>query len=241
MNEFNAFGIVSPELQLRLMALALRDSAAIVSVFTAAADARGLTERGRQTLERRAEQIAAIMRIALASQERLAEFQQRLDRLERASYESLLEADERRRVALRQLERLRERAYEVTLPDGRVVKVYRDGNMVRDESGALVSHDTIRAEEIPGSFPTWQERQASVQDADDAQRRYREVIEYRERLARARNEAGGEGITGRRVDELDADIENMPDSVRSRLDGGPRTPEREITLPGQGASMPGPG
>ena len=244
-NEFNASSVMTPKMALRLYSLALQGSGAVMSVFTAVADARGLTERGRMALERRAEQWATIRRMALATQERIAEFQHRLDRLERASYEALLEADEVRRSARKELEQLRERAYEVTMADGRVVKVYRDGDTVRDDNGAVVSRDSIRAEDIPGTFPTWQERQARGRAFEDAERQHREIVEYRERLARARNEAGEEGIASRRMDELESDIENMPDSVRNRLDGEARPPERkterEITPPGQGASMPGPG
>lgn len=228
-------------MQFRLMAHALSGNETIVSSFSAAADAAGLTETGRLALEKRREQFAALMRTTMASQERLAALQQRMDGVEAASYEALLEADDNRRSARRELEQLRERAYQITKPDGRTVRVYRDGDVVRDESGAVISRDIIRAEDIPDSVPTWQRMQATQEADRDAERRYREIVEYRERLARHREETADGGVTTRRADEIEADIEAMPDSVRGRLGETPR-PERraEITPPGQAVLTPGP-
>lgn len=243
-NEFNALGFVSPEALLRLQTLAVRDSTAIVSVFTAVADTRGLTERGRLALARRAEQIAAMMQMAMATPERLSQFQQRLDLLERASYEALLEADERRRIARRELEQLRERAYQITTPDGRSVRVYRDGDVVREESGAVVSPDTIRPEDIGDRFPTWQEMQASQQAAHDAERHYREVTEYRQHLESAQERMRAGNVTAQELDALEAHAqEHMPELVRRRLGEVPAPKgeaTREFTPQGQGVLTPGP-
>lgn len=236
-NEFNAFGVASQDMQLRLLSLAQSGNTAIHSVFSAAADAEGLTERGRQAIERRRERTIDALR--LATQEQMAAMQQRLDRLERASYEALIEADDKRRNARRDLDQLRERAFAITMPDGSTVRVYRDGEDVRQESGELVGHEAVRAEDIPDHAPTWQERQAQARAFEEAERRHREIVEYRERLDRARSEIGSGSVTAERAQELDADIEAMPDSIRERLDGvAPPEQRVEITQPSPAASRP---
>jgi hypothetical protein len=242
-NEFNAYGIVPQRLQLLLQTLAIGDSAAVASVFTAAADRAGLTERGRRLLEQRAAFFAAMMQAAMATPERMAAFSHRLDRLERASYEALIEADERRRMARRELEQLRERTYQITKPDGRTVRVYRDGDVVRDESGAVISRDIIRAEDIPEAFPTWRDMQDKESAFREQERRHREIVEYRERLGRARNETADGGVTTRRADEIEADIEAMPEPVWVHLGERPAqevSAESAVTQPGKVVLAPVP-
>jgi hypothetical protein len=243
-NEFNAFGVVSQDMQLRLLALAGGDSVAVNSSFAAAADAAGLTEKGRAMRARNAEQFLAQMRQAMASREQIDELNKKLDRLERASYEALLEADEERRTARRELEELRERAFRITTRDGRTVRVYRDGDIAREEDGTAISPDEFRGGDIPAWCPTLQELRTRLEADRNSERRYSEVLQYRERLAATRDEAGDGRATEERADEIEAEIEAMPEPVRNRLDGGAhqaeRGPEREFTPPGQGAAKPGP-
>ena len=225
---------------MRLLALAQSGNTVVHSVFTAAADAEGLTERGRQAIERRRERTLEAIR--LATQEQMAALQQRLDRLERASYEALIEADERVRTSRRELEELRERAYQITMPDGRTARVYRDGDMVREEDGVVVDADVFRAEDIPALSPTWQELQEKERAQQEAARRHREIVEYRERLASAREETAEGNLTAGRADELDAELDAMPDAVRVRL-GEPAAPRQQpdpLTPPSSAALGPVP-
>ncbi|RIK59433.1 MAG: hypothetical protein DCC64_15920, partial [Planctomycetota bacterium] len=60
------------------MAMALSGTEALHSVFSAIADRAGNTERGRVAREKENERIASFMRTAMASQERVAEFQKKL-------------------------------------------------------------------------------------------------------------------------------------------------------------------
>jgi hypothetical protein len=169
---------------------------------------------GPQSAQARRERDGSlIMQFALASPERIEKFRTKLDRLDRASAQALAENEEKLRKAGTELQRIRERAYEVTMPDGTIRKVYRDGNTVRDDDGNEISPDIIRAEDIPNSFPTWPQREGAEEAAREAERAYREVLEYRERLERARKASEGQP-TEQEINDLEAEINRMPVSVR---------------------------
>jgi len=236
-NEFNSFGIVSQEMQLRLMALAASDSAAVVSSFTAAADAAGLTEKGRLLRARNDERFLATMRQGMASQERIAEFRRELDRLERASYEAMIEADEKRRIARKELDEIRKRAFEIDMPDGRRVKVFRDGDQVREESGAVIDPSIIKPDDIPKSCPEWEPWKQAQTVADKSEAHYGQAASDYSRVQAAK-EATAEGkMTDDELDQLKAEIE----PVRHRLDDARPEIKREVMPPNQSVSTPGPG
>lgn len=212
-NEFNASAHMTPELQLRLMALAISGNDFVNSVFVQIAERAGLTPRGRLAREKENERFYAALRMTMASQERLAWFHEKLERCDRASVAAVIEAEEKLSEARKDLARLKSKAYEITLPDGRTTKVYRDGDKVRDDSGAIVNEDLIRPEDIPESCPTWQDRQEKENAFREAERTRREAAEYRERVDLARKRAGEGGLTEKELDAMERDLERMPDAV----------------------------
>lgn len=232
--EFNALAVVPQDLQVRLAALASY-GAGITGIFTAIADKAGLTEKGRAEREKEYERMEAVARVMMASQERMAEFQKKLDRLERESYERMVEAEEDLRQARKELERIRENAFEVDMPDGRKnVKVYRDGDQVREEDGTLVSRDIIKAEDLPKECSTTDQVRKVGKRVESVEQNYTDAASDFARAGEAK-EALHEGTM--MIDELEAIVEPA-----DRRDEDARVPEEQhVTPPRQSVSTPGPG
>lgn len=243
--EFNILAVMPQELQLRLATLALSDAVGITSVFTQRADREGLTEKGRAAREKELQRSAVTALTVLASQERLAEFTKKFDAMERASYEALVENEEKLREAREELARVRERAYEVTMPDGTAAKVYRDADKVRGEDGTIVSKETIRADDIPESSPTWQELEEKTRAAQELGEERRKILEHRERIDAAQNNLSEGALEQGELDQLDHSLgQNIPDAVRARLpvELAPEEPASasSFTPARPNASTPGP-
>jgi hypothetical protein len=240
-NEFNATAMPSQEMLRRLMAVALYGNETLHSVFSALADRAGNTERGRATREKEVERIASFMRTVMATQERIAEFQRKLDMLERASYEALIENEERLAAARDELDRIREQAMEVTMPDGTAAKVYRDGDKVRDDDGTEVSPEIIRPDDISPGRPDWQQRRAIGNEIDDLARQRRDIIEFRERLDQAREKSSGDQIVEEELSVLEKELGDMPEPVTRHLPSdSPASRQPAFTPPTPGASAPAP-
>jgi hypothetical protein len=236
-NEFNAHAVMPEELQRRLLALALSGNESIMSAFTAMADRAGLTENGRAKREREIERYQALTRMVMATQERISEFQKELDRLERASYEALVESEEKLREARKELERIRERAYEIPMPDGTRLKVYRDGDVVRDEADNIVSAEIIKVEDLPDNCATRDERRKQETVVQEFERNNSEAYSDYARVQAAKEGAAGKNLTDQQVEELDASVE----PVRRRLDEVRQAADQSIRPPRQDVSTPGPG
>jgi hypothetical protein len=233
-NEFNALSLISPAGQLRLMILAESGNSPVANAFTQEADRLGLTPRGRERKER--EETRRFAEQMQALREQAARFEKRLDLLEQASAEAFLRNEEERRIAQEELKRIQDRAYEITMPDGRVVKVYRDGNLVRDEDGGIVSREIVGAEDIGTTHPTWSERNEADRHLRELEAERDRILNYRKELETARTKTNGGDLTLQELETLEAEVDkNMPRSVRDRVQTGPGTsPKHEPgeTAPG---------
>jgi hypothetical protein len=226
--------VAPQELQVRLAALA-QQGAGITSIFTDMADKAGLTEKGREAKEREYERSYEVARAMMVSQERMAEFQKKLDRMERESYERMIKAEEELREARKEQERIRENAFEVDMPDGRKkVKVYRDGDQVREEDGTLVSPEIIRAEDLPKNCSTTKDLLSAGEHVESRERNYTDAASDFARAGEAK-EALQEGTMT--LDELEAIVEPMDRELEDA-----RGPEEQNVKPQhQSVSTPGPG
>lgn len=229
-DEFKATAVPSQEMLRKLLTLALYGNDSFQSVFTAIADQAGMTARGREEREKRLEHYAMLRQMMMASQERIAEFQRRLDRLDHASYEALIENEENLRKAREELERVREHAYEITMPDGRVAKVYRDGDTVRTDDGRIVSPAVIRPEDIPPSLPDWAQRDAAGQRAEDLATEHESILAYRNRVGIAREASAEGGADKDALDDLEKQVGDIPASVQRHLGDAPETPGSEAGI-----------
>jgi hypothetical protein len=224
-NEFNALCNLTASDMLRLEILALSGDSPVSNAFTEEADRLGLTTKGRERKEREEQRKFAVQMEAL--RQRAAEFSKHLDFLEQATAEALHENEEQLRNSREDLRRIRERAYEITMPDGNVEKVYRDGDKVRTDSGTEVDRDIIRAEDIPDALPSWSERKLKELDIDALMHEQRRLTVYQEKLAHARSRSGSDDLSGDELDGLKAGLDEMPDSVRSRVSPEPKAAVRQ--------------
>lgn len=197
----------------KLAFLAATGNEAVLLPFTLSGGTKAEAERQRR--ERDFENFA---RMVLASRERVEEFTKKLELLDQASAEALVESEEKLRKAKDDLQRLRDRAYELTTPDGGTMKVYRDGSAVRDDGGAQVDPLLIKPEDIPETAPTWQQRKDKGAVLRDAEREHREISEYRERLEKTRKRLEKGAVSEDELDKLDKDVDRMPAMVRKHYE-----------------------
>jgi hypothetical protein len=235
-NEFNTSATPSQDMLRRLMAIALGGGEALHSLFSAMAENSGRTERGRAAREKEIERTATFMRTVMATQERVAEFQKKLDAMQRESYEALIKSEERVREARKELERIRERAYEVPLPDGSKLKVYRDGDQVRDDDDNLVDESIIRAEEIPDSCPTRAERRKGQEVVEKREEEHADRLDNHARIEAAQEALRKDGLTPEEFEEIKEDLE----PVTRRFEDARPSADEEFTRPHSISSMPGP-
>ena len=230
-DEFNVLAIAPQALQLKLAAAAIYGSEATVNAFTQAADRAGLTERGRALKEKEQERRTTAV---MATQERVAEFQKKLDAIQRESYDALIKSEERLREAQKALERIRERAYEVPLPDGTKLKVYRDGDLVRDDNDNIVDASIIRAEDIPDSSPTRAERRKEQERVEERAQDHKEQSERYTKIEAAQERLRSGGLSDDDFAELEKSVEPVKRPSQKPEPGVSATPPR------QDASMPAP-
>jgi hypothetical protein len=225
-------------MQLRQWMLALSGNEAISNGITREAERLGLTPQSRARKEREQEQERRVAAAVQAMREETERVMKRLDHLDQASMAALLENEELQRAAREELQRIRESAYEITMPDGSVAKVYRDGDKVRDDAGALVSSDVVKADEVPPAFSTWAERKRWGDALRQTEDSHREIIEYRDRLDSARKRIGGGELSAAELAHVEEDIERMPGAVRRHVETAAPSQRAESGVPGANGDAP---
>jgi hypothetical protein len=193
-----------PSLRAKLIAMALNGDTIVVPL--AGSDPRTPEGRARKEREDRDKRYAQTM---AQIEERRQEFLRDLHRREQACIEALHENEEQLREARQELQKIRDRAYEITLPDGTTTKVYRDGDKVRMESGAEVSRDVVKAEDL-GSHSTWSERVGAFERVDKLELDRLAMEKHRQKLGEAREAS----LTADEFGELRDDLnKSRPESV----------------------------
>lgn len=216
-NAFNALGIITPKTLNRLMMLTLNGDS-IVNPLGEALDRDERTPQGRARKEREGHR--RYFETAMAQlEERRIEFLRDLDRREQACIEALHENEEQLREARKELQMIRDRAYEITLPDGSTTKVYRDGDKVRTEAGAEVGRDVLKPEDVPNGMPEWSEFTSANEHYKARCDEHKKILEYRQKLEHTRDAAGRDDLSPETLDKLKTGIEQMPDAVRAHYSG----------------------
>lgn len=236
-SEFRNVATPSQEMLRKLLTMAIYGNESLYTVFAAMADRAGLTERGREARQRQEERYAALRQMTMASQERIAEFHRRLERLERETYEAMIEAEEKLREARKELDELRERAYEIVMPDGRKTKVYRDGDKVIEEDGTLVDPDIIGAEDVPENFPTGDQLRSMRSRVEIVEKDYKKKVSDFASVGEARERLGNGEIGAEELQELEESIEPIEHRLEDRTGA---SPDRAVRQQPQAASTPGP-
>lgn len=206
-NDFNSLGILSQKSQNRLLMFAMNGDS-IANPLDNVPDREGVTPQGRARKEREKDQ--RMFRETMAHiEERRVEFLRELDRREQACIEALHENEEQMRAAQKELQTIRDRAYELTLPDGSTTKVYRDGNKVRMENGAEVGRDLVKPEDLGDQRPSWSSLQLGIKRVDDLNKERDAITAYRQKIGEARQEADGADITADELNELGRSLDRV--------------------------------
>ena len=239
-NEFNALCNLSPAMMLRLEILAFQGPSPVSNAFTQEADRLGLTPLGRERIEREdrkkfADRLEALRRQA-------EEFRKTLDLLEQATAEALRENAEQLAAAREELRRIRDRAYEITMPDGTVAKVYPDGNKVRTETGSEVSPDIVRAEDIGNAHSTWAEHVEGEKRVNELGTRREALEAYQRRVQDAKGIAMGDDVTADELSQLERNLrEGAPAEVARHFNSsraGQPAPAVEADASANGLAKP---
>lgn len=193
-NEFNVGASPSETMKRKLAYLAATGSESLTSGFKKLSGISGPVGNDAEP----SDDFAAMM-MQVASEE-MRRFEERLAELEEASLAALLENEEKLREAQEELERIRERALLITMPDGRKVRVYRDGDVVRDEDGNVI--DFLVPDDLPEGSPDYAELKDAYERINDLVEERQGIQEYRDRVADAESQ-----------DQLGALLDDMPPSV----------------------------
>lgn len=155
--------------------------------------------------------------VALASPKRIAEFRAELDRLDHAAIEALYEVDKELAAARERLTRIEENAQTVVDSTGTIIRVYRDGDLVRDDDGHVVDSEIISANAILQERTDWALRSGASQEVTALTVERAAILGFIDRLHDHASQAESDTITESELDDMRQDVwSEIPDRVRQR-------------------------
>lgn len=188
-------------------------------------------ERERQKNEEREMELRdmemfALVQMAFASPEQVADFKLQLDDYDAKTVEALIENEEALKLVREKMETMLGEAQ--VLPDGRRVFKTKDGQRVFDENGQEVSADIVDPASIDNKKPKWETFKAEKDEEIRLENERSQLLEYQGKLDTARDRLDKGEITTKELDALKGDLEkSMPDAVRAKV--GNDRPEAENT------------
>lgn len=213
-NEFNLLATPPQDLLLRLETLFF-NGGSVTSIFGNTASQARHAKMKEAERERARDAERMFMEMALAEPERVAAFGERIQQLDEASMAALLENEKKLREAEEQLAEIRERAFSLTMPDGRNTKVYRDGGAVAEEDGTRV--DFMRADDLPSETPELSEARAALNRFDSLTVEKREITAYRDKIEAGQERLHRGGMTQGELEDWQARLGEIPEPVTAHL------------------------
>lgn len=194
------------------------------SVFTAFDDDNAGGRVGTRDDAKSSDTMMEFMaQMALDTQQRVDALSSRIDELDQAAIDALTENKIKLEQARADFDRIKQNAFKVTLPDGTVISVFRDGDKVRNADGAYID---VPVDQLPDDLPTYDDFLAARDKVTTLQGQRQQIIDYREKLAEARSKLSDDP-TATALDALESELDSMPESVRTQLErsgaGEPRT------------------
>lgn len=250
-NEFNIAALFTEKGSRHLLNLALSGNDSVITPF---AMRDGLSAQARAEAQRRRdEDFQTFARVVMASQERIERFHVELAELEDRRLALLARTEAELREAQDRLQQLRDAAPEVEFPDGTRRKVFRDGNDVRDETGALVSPEIIKAEAVSNDPNNWRENLQFGSVVRQAKDRIDRLDRAGDKIKTADQQAKDGKMSDKDMDEFKADLEKAltaeekpiiadyaaRPATRERTFDTTVTPTTDFTLAAPG-NVPGP-
>lgn len=206
LNEFNSIGAPSETLKRKLLYLAEIGSEAVTSGYRSSAGYAG------QNLQEKRDdadaQFHALVEMAMASQERIAQFHADLENLDARRIRLIGRIDDELREAREDRQRLHDQAESITFPDGATRKVFRDHDRVRDESGTLVDCELAKAEEVSDNPHQWKDNLISKTKVTELEVKRARLVAFGEDMDNARERANDGKLFGGELDRLTAEFES---------------------------------
>jgi hypothetical protein len=156
--------------------------------------------------------------LVAATDRQITAFRNQLEDYDTGVVHALIENEHALDEVRKRREELESSAYR--LPDGRMVFKTEDGKRVFDQNGAELPHDAMDPESIPDSRPRWEPLKTLVETEQKLLRDRQELHRFQKKIDDARDVVDKGGITGKRLEELDADLKReMPEAVKQGLSG----------------------
>lgn len=185
-SEFNLVGAPSEQLRRRLLYLAETGNDSVANAMRKSEEVSGNAGKRDADLARQ------VLSSAQAEAERATrEFNNRLDELEQANIEALHENDLATRAAERALEEMLRSAKRITMPDGTVQMLLRDGDQVRFQDGSIVDPDVVSADQVSDNPDQWRDVSGQINTIDTLHAKREDLLNFGERIDAARDKAGG--------------------------------------------------
>lgn len=152
----------------------------------------------------------------MSQQEQTARLLQTISEAEIAAAEAHKAAQKREREAQEYLDQIRRAATQTK--DGRTVYRTADGTKAFDDNGNELTPEEIKGIDWKPGAATWEERRQAEDRREDARRATQEIEEYQDRLRKGRERIqSGNPLSDDELKEIEAAVDNMPDSVRHHL------------------------
>jgi hypothetical protein len=166
--------------------------------------------------EKQREYLETLAAIDRATEAQIASFYECLTHYDTAVVEALMENEHALDETSGKLTEMRAQAY--ALPDGRKVFATIDGQHVFDEHGAAVGRDTLDPDAIGEGKPCWESFKTQLDARTRLEQERGALLEFQSRADKAREKAGEEGISGKELDAIGAELDQaMPEAVRRKL------------------------
>jgi hypothetical protein len=190
-------------------------------LFAKQVERRIKEDRRDERIDGDLDELAAVA--VLASESDITEFRARLDAMDTANTEALIENERLRRIVQARIDQMLEDAY--VLPDGRRVFKMKDGRVI-DEHGAELGADEIDPDLIEDWRPIGEDYILALEDKNELDLEHQQRLDFQERIDEAREQIEGNDVTKQDI----ADIETELEASMPRAAG--RTPGNEaLALP----------
>ncbi|WP_306261321.1 hypothetical protein [Pararhizobium sp. IMCC21322] len=182
--------------------------------------------------------LATAAETVMATQIQIEAFEAKLDSYDEATVIALMENQAAMDLITARINDLLARAH--VMEDGRRVFKTEDGAQVFDEFGQEVSPEELDSDLIDATHPTWESFSALDEQRTQLSQEQQELFEFQEKVDAARVEASEEGLTEKRLEELDAELlDAMPPEVGMHIVGyQPPSPAPDMTAAFAAKAMP---
>lgn len=189
---------------------------------------RAEQDKSAREIERRRDaEFVMALQGALAPPQKIADFTVKLDRYDTATVQALMDNERDIRDVRGKIDGMLLKAH--VLPDGRRAFATEDNSKVFDEFGAEIRAEDLSPAAIDPRAPKWEQYDAAGKQLQGLVSERKELIDYQEKLDRARERTKDPKLTEDELSALDKELgQSMPDRVRKL--SGEQKPDQQRDL-----------